>query len=846
MSDFVHLHLHSEYSLLDGACKINEIAKYAKELGQSAVALTDHGNMFGAVEFYSACKKEGIKPIIGCEVYVAPTSRFEKARVKNAPYYHLVLLVKNEIGYRNLSYLVSSGYTEGFYVKPRIDIDLLKEHSEGLIALSACLAGYIPSAILSGDIVDAKENIIQMLDIFGRDNFYLELQNHGISEQGIVNEALVKLSKETKAQLVCTNDVHYLRKEDAYIQSVLMAIQMNSSLEKSKAGAFSTNEFYLKSSEEMEDLFKEYKIACSNTVKIANMCNFDFEFNCTKLPKYPLPQGATSSKELLYELTYAGMKKRISNHSISFDSTHSEKEYRDRIEYELSVIDSMGYNDYFLIVWDFINYAKTNNIPVGPGRGSGAGSLVAYLLEITDVDSIKYELLFERFLNSERVSMPDIDTDFCYERRDEVIDYVKSKYGQDHVAQIITFGTMAAKAAVRDVGKVLELPYNDIDLISKLISANTLKESIENSTELRRLYENDDNIKKALDVAMRLEGMPRHASTHAAGVVITDKPLVDYLPISTNGGVTVTQYDMDTVAKLGILKFDFLAIRYLTIISDTEKLIKKVDKSFSINKIPIDDEKTYKFISSGKTEGVFQLESVGIRQVLTRLQPESIDDVIACIALYRPGPMDSIPRYIERRHNKTAITYKTDLLEPILSSTYGCIVYQEQVMQIFSRLAGYSYGRADIVRRAMSKKKENEMKKEREVFVSGAIKNNISDDIANELFDEMESFAKYAFNKSHAVAYALVSYRTAYLKFHYPREYYASLISSVLGSMDKMMEYIDECSKMGIRILQPDVNFSQAGFSVDNGNIRFGLLALKGVGRSLIASIVDEIGRAHV
>ncbi|MBQ4510491.1 MAG: DNA polymerase III subunit alpha [Clostridia bacterium] len=842
MADFVHLHLHSEYSLLDGACKIKDIPKFVKSVGQSAVALTDHGNMYGAVEFYNACKSEGIKPILGCEVYVAPTSRFEKMRVRNVPYYHLILLVKNEIGYRNLSHLVSCGFTEGFYVKPRIDMELLREHSDGLIALSACLAGQVPTAILSGDIGGAKEHIKDMLSIFGRDNYYLELQNHGISEQATVNDGIIDLAEELNVQLVCTNDVHYLDKADSYIQSVLMAVQMNTTLGKSKNDAFATNEFYLKSANEMEILFGKYKDACSNTVKIANMCNFDFEFGVTKLPVYPLPKDVTS-KAYLSNLAYEGFKKRINQGQIVFTENHTEAIYRERIEYELSVIDTMGYNDYFLIVWDFINFAKTNGIPVGPGRGSGAGSLVAFLLEITDVDSIKFDLLFERFLNIERVSMPDIDTDFCYERRDEVIEYVKSKYGSDHVSQIVTFGTMAAKASVRDVGKVLDVPFNDIDTVSKLISSKpntTLKESIEGSEELRRLYDNDTAIKKMIDTAMQIEGMPRHASTHAAGVVITDKPLVEYLPLSTNGGVVVTQYDMDTVAKLGLLKFDFLALRYLTIISNTERLIRQREKDFSIENIPMDDEKTYKFISSGKTEGVFQLESAGMRQVLTKLQPESIDDIIACIALYRPGPMDSIPTYIERRHDKSKISYKTPLLEPILRSTYGCIVYQEQVMQIFSKVAGYSYGKADIVRRAMSKKKEDEMKRERNVFISGAISNGVDEKTANELFEEMQSFAKYAFNKSHAAAYAVISYRTAYLKARYPKEYYASLITSVLGSVDKMTEYIEECSKKGIKILQPDVNFSQTTFSVDSGNIRFGLLALKNVGRSLINSIISE------
>ena len=842
MSNFVHLHLHSEYSLLDGACRIKDIPRAVKALGQTAVAITDHGNMFGVVEFYKACKEEGIKPIIGCEVYLSPGSRFEKERVNNSPYYHLVLLAKNEIGYKNLSYLVSCGYIEGFYVKPRIDMEILEQHSEGLIALSACLAGYIPSAILAGDIFGAKKHIETMKGIFGNEDFYLELQNHGIDEQATVNESIIQLSKETNTPLVCTNDVHYLQKEDAYLQTVLMAVQMNTTVTKKNSSMFPTNEFYLKSEEQMLEMFGYVKEALENTVKIADRCNFEFEFGVTKLPKYILPSGITS-KDYLYELAEKGFRKRVEDGKIVFTEEHTEEEYRERISYELSVIDSMGYNDYFLIVWDFINFAKSTGIPVGPGRGSGAGSLVAFLLGITDVDSIKFDLLFERFLNKERVSMPDIDTDFCYERRDEVIEYVKRRYGSDHVAQIITFGTMAAKAAIKDVGRVLEIPYNDVDLISKLIPKRlnvTLKEALNEVPELKTLYNNDSNIKKLFDTASALEGVPRHASTHAAGVVITDKPIVEYLPLSTNSGVHVTQYDMDTVAKLGLLKFDFLALRYLTIISDTEKIIRKANPDFDIEKIPLNDKKTYKFISSGRTDGVFQLESAGMKQVLVKLQPESIEDIIATIALYRPGPMDSIPQYIERRHNKSKITYKCPLVEPILRSTYGCIVYQEQVMQIFSRVAGYSYGRADIVRRAMSKKKANELIKEKEVFIKGAVDNGVSEEIALELFNEMESFAKYAFNKSHAAAYAFISYRTAYLKANYPKEYYASLITSVLGSTDKINDYIDECGKVGIRVLPPDINYSDVNFSVENNDIRFGLLALKNVGRSFITSIVEE------
>lgn len=842
MSNFVHLHLHSEYSLLDGACRIKDIPKRAKELGQKAVALTDHGNMFGAVEFYKACKSEGIKPIIGCEVYLAPNSRHEKSRIGTVSYYHLVLLAKNEIGYKNLSYLVSCGYTEGFYMKPRIDLEILRSHSEGLIALSACLAGYIPSAIIAGDIEGAKEHIKTMQSIFGKEDFFLELQSHGINDQEIVNSTILELSKQTGAEMVCTNDVHYLTKGDAYIQNVLMSVQMNVTLNSKSDKMFPTNEFYFKSEDEMRLNFGYVESAIKNTAKIADKCNFDFEFGVTKLPKYKLPPKITS-KQYLANLAYDGFEKRKSLKQIEFTDAHPESLYLERIDYELSVIDKMGYNDYFLIVWDFINFAKSQNIPVGPGRGSGAGSLVAYLLEITDVDSIKFDLLFERFLNIERVSMPDIDTDFCYERRDEVIEYVKKKYGSDHVAQIVTFGTMAAKAAIKDVGRVLEVPYNDVDLVSKAIPRRlniTIQEALSESEELKALYHGNLKIRELIDTAMQIEGMPRHASTHAAGVVITDKPLVDYLPLSTNGGAVVTQYDMDTVANLGLLKFDFLALRYLTIISDTEKLIKKKDSSFRIDKIPLDDKQTYKYISSGRTEGVFQLESGGMKQTLMKLQPESIDDIIASIALYRPGPMDSIPAYIERKHDKSKISYKTPLVEPILKSTYGCIVYQEQVMQIFSKVANYSYGRADIVRRAMSKKKIDELLKEREIFIEGAISNGVSKDVATELFDEMESFAKYAFNKSHAAAYAVISYRTAYLKCKYPKEYYASLITSVLGNVGKIIEYIEECEKLGIKVLPPDVNHSDVNFSVEENSVRFGLLALKNVGRNFISAIVNE------
>lgn len=840
MSDFVHLHLHSEYSLLDGACKIADIPKKAKAMGQNAVAITDHGNMFGVVEFYKAAINEGIKPIIGCEVYLAPESRFEKTKVKNVSYYHLVLLCKNEIGYKNLSYLVSSGYTEGFYVKPRIDMELLKAHSEGLIALSACLSGYVPKSILLGDIDGAMEHILEMQSIFGKENFFLELQNHGLEEEQEVNAQLVKLSRLLSAPLVCTNDVHYLEKEDAYSQLILMSVQTNCTVSNNSKIAFPNNEFYFKGSEEMKDLFSAYPEACANTVKIADMCNFDFEFGNIQLPKYTFCAPLTS-KEYLRKLSYEGLEKREKSGQIVYTEKYTRQAYVDRMEGELSVINKMGYDDYFLIVWDFINYAKSNGIPVGPGRGSGAGSLVAYLLSITDVDSIKFDLLFERFLNLERLSMPDIDTDFCYERRDEVIEYVKRKYGNDHVSQIITFGTMAARAAVRDVGRVLELPYADVDLVCKLIGGhNTLKEALSDIAELRRLYDNDDNIKNLIDTASKIEGMPRHASTHAAGVVITERPLTEYLPLSVNGGMTVTQYDMNAVAELGLLKFDFLALRNLTIIEDTVKLIKATNPDFDISKIPFDDKNAYKLLSKGHTEGVFQLESAGIRQVLMQLQPTCIDDIIACIALYRPGPMDSIPTYIQRRHNSNLIKYKTPLLEPILKSTYGCIVYQEQVMQIFGQLAGYSYGQADIVLRAMKKKKIDEMEKARDLFIKGCAEHSISESVANDIFDDMADFAKYAFNKSHAAAYAVISYRTAYLKARYPKEYYASLITSVLGNLEKTSQYIEECEKLGIKILPPDINKSGVLFTVDGSNIRFGLLALKNVGRTFVSAIVEE------
>ena len=841
MSNFVHLHLHTEFSLLDGACRIDRLVKTVKEHGHTAVAITDHGNMFGAIKFYKACKAEGIKPIIGCEVYVASGSRFDKNNRRDDSYNHLVLLVKNETGYKNLTYLVSAAYTEGFYVKPRIDMDLLSAHSEGLIALSACLAGYIPRQIVMGNYDGALSHAKKMHAIFGED-YYLEIQDHGLPEQKQVNEALVKMSKETGIALVATNDVHYLNKEDSELQAILMCIQTNNVISNGKPFGFETDEFYYKSTDEMAKLFAYAPEAIENTAKIAEKCSFEVTFGKIFLPKYPLPNGE-NAKDFLKALADKGFLNRIDRGEIVFSDTLTEAVYRERIDYELSVIHEMGYDDYFLVVWDFINYAKSKGIPVGPGRGSGAGSLVAYCLSITDVDSIKYNLIFERFLNRERVSMPDIDTDFCYERRDEVIAYVREKYGEDHVAQIVTFGTLAARAAVRDAGRALGASYSEVDMIAKLISHDpfsSLADALKKNKELKQVYEVSPSARKLLDISMAIEGMPRHCSTHAAGVVITDNPLTDYVPLSSNNGVVVTEYDMDTVSELGLLKFDFLALRYLTVSAYAEKQVRLSDPTFDLNKIPLSDRKTYNLISKGNTNGVFQLESGGMKQTLINLRPEGIEDVIAAIALYRPGPMDSIPTYIERRHHPEQIIYAIPALKPILDVTYGCIVYQEQVMQIFRAVAGYSFGRADIVRRAMSKKKADVLEKERQEFLCGAEANGIEREKAEQLFNDMLSFASYAFNKAHAVAYGILSYRTAYLKANHPREYYSALITSVLGSVDKMSEYITECGKENIKILPPDINHGFPDFRVEGSHIRFGLKALKNVGERLAEHIVSE------
>ena len=838
--DFVHLHLHSEYSLLDGACRIADIPKAAKAAGHTAVAITDHGNLYGAVAFFKACRAEGIKPIIGCEVYVAPRTRFDKEGKRDASGNHLILLCKNQTGYENLIYMVSKSFTEGFYQKPRIDLDLLRTHADGLIALSACLAGYIPRAIVSGDFAGARQYARTLADIFGAGNFYLELQDHGIPEQREVNAELIAMAKELSLPLVATNDVHYLRKLDAEHQAVMMCIQTGRTLAEGKPIGFETEEFYYKSTSDMERLFGDVPEALANTARIADMCDFEFRFGNLYLPKIAAENGKTPFEQLR-AYAFAGLEQKIEGGYIRLD-TQNKEDYTARAEYELSVIESMGFTDYILIVRDYVTYAKTHGIAVGPGRGSGAGSLVNYLIGITDVDPLRFDLLFERFLNPERVSMPDIDVDFCYERRDEVLRYVSEHYGAEHVAQIVTFGTMAARAAIRDVGRVFGMSYAEVDRVANLVPRAigvTLADALKQK-ELKALYESDANVARLIDTARALEGMPRHASTHAAGVVITDKEVSSYVPLSVNGDTIVTQFDMDTVAELGLVKFDFLGLRYLTIIADAERMVRASVPDFDIKKIPYDDKKTYALISEGRTDGVFQLESKGMKQVLMRLCPDSIDDVIAAIALYRPGPMDSIPQYIERRHGRDKSEYKNPALERILGKTYGCIVYQEQVMEIFREIAGYSLGKADIVRRAMSKKKASVMEAERQVFVGGAMERGMTEADAVALFEDMASFASYAFNKSHAASYAVLCYETAYLKAHYMSEYMAALLTSVLGDFGKTAAYIGECTKAGIAVLPPDINESETAFSAGGGAIRFGLLALKGVGRLFVDQLIAD------
>ncbi|MEG1698052.1 MAG: DNA polymerase III subunit alpha [Oscillospiraceae bacterium] len=840
-NNFTHLHVHTEYSLLDGACRIDGLMERVKALGQTAVAITDHGVMYGCVDFYKAAKKAGIKPIIGCEVYVATRTRFDKVNRIDANR-HLILLCKNETGYRNLIKMVSSGFVEGFYNKPRIDHELLEKHHEGLICLSACLAGEIPQALLAGDYEKAKNLALYYYSLFGKDNYYIEIQDHGLEEQQAILPALIRLSKETGIPLAATNDCHYLEKEDTKMQHILVCIQTNKTVNDDNAMEFGTDEFYVKSSEEMYSLFSLVPEACENTNKIAEACNFDFEFGVTKLPYFEAPNGR-DNKEYFITLCKTGLIKRYGE--------SPSKEACDRLDYEISVIDRMGYINYFLIVFDFINYAKNKDIPVGPGRGSGAGSIAAYCLGITGIDPIKYNLLFERFLNPERVSMPDFDVDFCYERRQEVINYVIEKYGQDHVAQIVTFGTMAARAAIRDVGRVLDLPYQLVDTVAKLVPNElkiTLRGALVKSKELGEQYKTNPQVKELLDVAIKLEGMPRHASTHAAGVVVTREAADEYVPLSSNDGNIVTQFTMTTIEELGLLKIDFLGLRTLTVLHDAEAMIQKYDAAFSMDTISYDDAEVYEMLSKGESEGVFQLESGGMKQVLTGLRPRDLEDIIAIISLYRPGPMDSIPTYIKNRHNPEEIRYKHPMLAHILSVTNGCIVYQEQVMQICRELAGFSYGQADLVRRAMSKKKHDVMEKERKNFVYGnteeghacigCMANGIPEDVANAIFDEMSSFASYAFNKSHAAAYAVVAYQTAFLKCHYQKEFMAALLTSVLDNTDKVIEYTTECQRLSVNVLPPNINKSYAGFTVEGTDIRFGLLALKNVGRNLIDTVI--------
>lgn len=842
MGEFVHLHLHSEYSLLDGAARISEIADKAIRENQDAVAITDHGVMYGAVEFYRSLKSKGVKPIIGCEVYVAPRSRFQKEGRVDSSGDHLVLLCKDAQGYRNLCELVSRSFTEGFYSRPRIDMELLSDYHEGLIALSACIAGKIPSLILAGNMEEAEKYALEMKALFG-DDFYLEIQNHGMEDERRVAFALRLLSEKCGIQLVATNDVHYLEKADADMQTALLCIQTGSTLAEGKPLGFESETYYFRSTEEMKALFSSFPGAIENTIRIAEKCNFDFEFGKLYLP-YFVPEDGLSHKEKLKRDAYRGFESHTASGRIRFDR-YEKQVYLNRLEYELSVIDTMGFNAYFLIVSDFVSYAKSKDIPVGPGRGSGAGSLVAFCVGITDVDPIAYELLFERFLNPERVSMPDFDIDFCYDRREEVIAYVKDKYGSDKVAQIVTFGTLAARAVVRDVGRVMGLPYSTVDAVAKLIprELNVTLASAMQRKELRAIYESTPEIRKLLEISERLEGMPRHASTHAAGVVITELPLPNYVPLSGTNGNAVTQFDMTTVADLGLVKFDFLGLRYLTVIHDAEREVRRTHPNFDIATVPENDAETFRLLCQGKTDGVFQLESQGMKAVLARLAPGNLEDIIATIALYRPGPMDSIGTFIARKHGKEKISYKIPALAEILDITYGCIVYQEQVMQIFRRLAGYTYAQADIVRRAMSKKKESVLLAEKERFVLGCAEHGIANVLAQEVFDEMVSFAKYAFNKSHATAYGVLSYRTAYLKAHFPAEYFSALLTSVLSSTDKLRAYISDAQKHGISVLAPHINESDADFSVVDGRIRFGLLAVRNVGRAFAAAVVQERNR---
>lgn len=846
MSKFVHLHIHSEFSLLDGANRIKDLPVRAKELGMDAIALTDHGVMYGAIDFYKACKKEGIKPIIGCEVYVALRSRFDKEPGVDNKYYHLILLAKNNEGYKNLSKLVSLGFVDGYYYKPRIDREILEKYHEGLICLSACLAGEINQNLLNGREEEAERVALWHKELFGED-YYIEIQNNGIQEQVLANQKLIKLARKLDIPIVATNDAHYLRREDAYNHEVLLCIQTGKRMSDQDRMRFDTDELYVKSPEEMSEYFSNFPDAIENTVKIADKCNVEFEFGHTILPNYDVPEGFETHYDYLKKLCDDGLKERYGE--------NPTKEIMERAEYELSVIKKMGYVDYYLIVWDFIHYAKSQGIPVGPGRGSGAGSILAYSIGITDIDPRKYGLLFERFLNPERISMPDFDVDFCYERRQEVIDYVARKYGHDHVSQIITFGTMSARMVIRDVARVLDVPYSEADSLAKMIPNEihiTIKKALEQNIELKQRYENEPDIKNLLDIAMGLEGMPRQTSTHACGIVITKDPVDTYVPLYVRDNQISTQYIMTTLEELGLLKMDFLGLRTLTVIQDTINLVEKnrgikveYDKDMA-------DPKVYKLWQDGNTSGVFQFESQGMTNFMKELKPDCLEDLIAGVSLYRPGPMDQIPRYIKGKQNPGHNEYTHPSLEPILNVTYGCMVYQEQVMQIVRELAGYSLGRADLVRRAMGKKKLDVMAKEREIFINGqldengdvivpgCVRNGIDEKSANKIFDEMSEFAKYAFNKSHAACYAVVAYRTAYLKTYYPEEFMAATLNSFLGNLDKIPEYIDECKRLKINILKPDINKSMSKFTVEDGKIRFGLGSIKNVGKAPVDAIIEE------
>ena len=834
---FVHLHVHTEYSLLDGACRIKELAAACKERGMDALAITDHGVMYGVVEFYEACKSVGVKPIIGCEVYTAKRTRFDKAPGVDNEYGHLLLLAKNNTGYHNLIRIVSKAFTEGYYYKPRVDLALLREYAEGVICSSACLVGDVPQLILKGDYEGAKKLALEYASIFENAGYYLELQSNGLEEQRIVNKGLIRIAEETGLPLIATNDVHFIDHSDARAQDILMCVQTGKKYNDPDRMKFNTDQVYLRTPEEMAELFPVRRDALENTVKIAEECNVEITFGRPVLPQFDIP-GGLSSAEYLRKLTYEGAAFRY--------GAPLPKDVAERLEYELSVINTMGYAEYYLIVWDFIKFAKDNGITVGPGRGSGAGSLVAYCLKITNIDSLKYNLAFERFLNPERISMPDFDVDFSDERRKEVIDYVVRKYGEDRVAQIITFGTMAARGAVRDVGRVLDVPYSDVDVIAKMIpmspgKTTTIEGAIAHNPELRTRYETDETVKDLLDTAMQLEGMPRNASTHAAGVVLTKDPVTDYVPVHKTGDSVVTQFPMAVLEKLGLLKVDFLGLRTLTVIQDAIELVQKQHGvTVDFDAMSMDDPNVYKTISDGKTLGIFQLESPGMTRFITELQPGNLEDIIAGIALYRPGPMDQIPQYLENKKNPERIKYLHPILEPILNVTYGCIIYQEQVMQIVRDLAGYTMGQSDLVRRAMAKKKHDVMEKERVNFIAGAEKNGVAPDISNKIFDQMIDFASYAFNKAHAACYAVVGYETAWLKTYYPVEFMAALLNSFMDRTDKIAQYIEECRQMNIKILPPDINLSYGKFTVKDGSIVFGLAAVKNVGAHVVDLITKE------